>query len=81
MKFRNFEKLIGRMYRDDYEKMEDEIFSLKITKEDTTKRLDQLRKYRKLDTCVKGAQTILKFAEEYKLSGDFDQIRNMARVS
>lgn len=81
MKFRNFEKLIGRMYRDDYEKMEEEMFSLEITKEDTTKRLDQLRKYRKLDTCVKGAQTILKFAEEYKLSGDFDQIRNMARVS
>lgn len=80
MRFRDFETFVGCMCGTDYEKMTEEMISLRITKKDTTKRLDQLKKYRKLDFCVKGAQTIFEFAEEYKMSGDFDQIKIIAKV-
>ncbi|XP_053396009.1 E3 ubiquitin-protein ligase rnf213-alpha-like [Mercenaria mercenaria] len=81
IQFRDFEKLLGQMYKDDYEQMREEMKYLKATDKEIKKRLDQLKKYRQLSTCVKGAKTILKFAAEYKLNGDFEQIKVIATHS
>lgn len=81
IKFRDFEKILGNRYRNDYDAMETEMHTLGLSDKDIGKRIDQLRKYRQLETCVKGAKTILKFARDYDLQGDFSQIETIATVS
>jgi hypothetical protein len=61
--------------------MKAELRTMCITENVIRKRIDQLRKYRQLETCLKGAKTILEFAKECKLKGDFSQIRVIATVS
>jgi hypothetical protein len=58
-----------------------EMKTLKLTDKEVKKRIDQLQKYRQLEACTKGAKTILKFAKDYNLKGDFEQIRIIATVS
>lgn len=57
------------------------MMTLQLHEKKITMRVGQLKKYRQLETCVKGAKTILKFAQEYNLKGDFEQIRIIATVS
>ncbi|XP_053396335.1 E3 ubiquitin-protein ligase rnf213-alpha-like isoform X2 [Mercenaria mercenaria] len=78
IKFRDFEKVLGNRYKDDYERMAVEMKSLKLSDKDIRKRIDQLQKYRQLEACTKGAKTILEFARDYSLEGDFEQIRIIA---
>ena len=52
-----------------------------INEKIVARRIKQVQQYRQLETSVKGAKVILKFAELYHLSGDFQQIRNIATVS
>lgn len=78
--FRDFEKIIGNTYKEDYERMEVELKLLKLSNAKTKERIDQLKKYRQLEACTKGAKTILKFAKDYELQGDFEQIRIIANV-
>ncbi|XP_060597648.1 E3 ubiquitin-protein ligase rnf213-alpha-like, partial [Ruditapes philippinarum] len=78
IKFQDFEKLVSQKYRDNYDQMKAELRTMSILDNIIDKRIDQLRKYRQLETCVKGAKTILKFAKEYNLKGDFSQIRVIA---
>jgi dethiobiotin synthetase len=79
IKFREFEERLGEMYGEDYGKMEAELKHMNVR--DIKLRLDQLKKYRQLSTCVEGAKTILEFAQEYNLNGDFDQMEVIATVS
>ncbi|XP_053391032.1 E3 ubiquitin-protein ligase rnf213-alpha-like, partial [Mercenaria mercenaria] len=78
IKFKDFEKVVGQRYRDGYDQMKVELRTMNIPERCIRERIDQLMKYRQLEACVKGAKTILKFAQEYKLKGDFTQIRVIA---
>ncbi|XP_053390338.1 E3 ubiquitin-protein ligase rnf213-alpha-like, partial [Mercenaria mercenaria] len=78
IKFKDFEKVVGQRYRDGYDQMKVELRMMNIPERCIRERIDQLMKYRQLEACVKGAKTILKFAQEYKLKGDFTQIRVIA---
>ncbi|XP_053390335.1 E3 ubiquitin-protein ligase rnf213-alpha-like, partial [Mercenaria mercenaria] len=77
--FKDFEKQIGKTFKDNYGQMEVELRTMRIPERKIKQRLDQLKKYRQLETCVKGAKTILKFAREYGLKGDFHQIEVIAQ--
>lgn len=81
IKFTDFEKIIGRTYRDQYENMIKELNILGIPPKIISVRVNQLQKYRHLGLCVNGAKVILKFADQFKLKGDYEQIRNIAKVS
>ena len=78
--FQDMERHLGRLYKDEYEKMETEMLCMNLRETVILKRLDQLRKYRQLGACVKGAKVILKFQKEYELKGDFEQIKVIAEV-
>ena len=55
--------------------------TLKLSDKEVKKRIDQLQKYRQLEACTKGAKTILTFARDYNITGDFEQIQIIASVS
>ncbi|XP_053396351.1 E3 ubiquitin-protein ligase RNF213-like isoform X8 [Mercenaria mercenaria] len=77
--FKDFEKVVGQRYRDSYDQMKVELRMMNIPERCIKERIDQLMNYRQLlEACVKGAKTILKFAQEYRLKGDFAQIRVIA---
>ncbi|XP_053396010.1 E3 ubiquitin-protein ligase rnf213-alpha-like [Mercenaria mercenaria] len=78
IKFRDFEKVLGNRYREDFDRMIIEMKILGLPDNCIQKRVDQLQKYRQLETCVKGARTVLKFSKDYDLKGDFQQIRIIA---
>ena len=81
VRFKEFEIFVGQRNRDNYDQMKKDLRTMNIPEKCIGQRIDQLMKYRQLETCVKGARAILKFAQEYKLKGDFSQIRVIARVS
>ncbi|XP_060586365.1 E3 ubiquitin-protein ligase rnf213-alpha-like [Ruditapes philippinarum] len=78
LKFQDFERIVGHKYREDYDQMKAELRTMGITENVISERIDQLRTFRQLETCVKVAKTILTFAKECKLNGDFSQIRVIA---
>jgi hypothetical protein len=81
IKFRDIEKILGNRYQKDYDNMIVELKTFGLNVKCIHKRVDQLKKYRHLGDCVKGAKTILKFANDYNLKGDFKEIRIIANVS
>ncbi|XP_060561077.1 E3 ubiquitin-protein ligase RNF213-like, partial [Ruditapes philippinarum] len=78
IKFRDIEKILGNRYQKDYDNMIVELKTFGLNVKCIHKRVDQLKKYRHLGDCVKGAKTILKFANDYNLKGDFKEIRIIA---
>lgn len=80
MTFIEFEKELGHIYREDYERMREELKTLGVVDKTARKRLDQLKKFRQLNICAKGAKVILKFAKEFGLTGNFQQIQIIASV-
>ena len=75
------ERMIGRVYKEEYEQIRDELKNFKLGDKVINERIEQLKKYRQLEDSVKGAKVILKFAQDFQLTGDFDQIRVIASVS
>ena len=71
---------MGKTFKDDYEAMKYELVVMGINEKIVARRIKQLRQFRQLETSVKGAKVILKFAQQYHLTGDFQQIRNIASV-
>ena len=71
---------VGTTYRDDYEAMKSELLAMEINRKIVDTRLKQLQQYRQLETSVRGAKDILKFARLYNLSGNFKQIEDIATV-
>ena len=78
--FSHLEHHVGKTFKDDFEAMKYELVVMGINEKIVTKRIKQLQQYRQLETSVKGAKVILKFAQQYHLTGDFKQIRNIASV-
>ena len=78
--FTDLEHHVGVTYKDDYEAMKKELLMMEISAGRIDKRLRQLQQYRQLETSVKGAKVVLKFAVLYKLTGDFQQIKDIASV-
>ncbi|XP_053396012.1 E3 ubiquitin-protein ligase rnf213-alpha-like [Mercenaria mercenaria] len=78
IQFIEFERLIGRMFGENYDMISEELRILNVSHKVISKRIDQLRKYRHLESCRKGAKTFLYFKREYDLRGDFEQIKLIA---
>ncbi|XP_053391301.1 E3 ubiquitin-protein ligase rnf213-beta-like [Mercenaria mercenaria] len=76
--FNEFERLFGYKFRDDLLAMKKELRNIRITPEVINTRIDQLIKYKQLETCVFGAKSILEFVKQYNLTGNFQQIRAIA---
>ena len=75
------EKLLGQLYREDYQAMSVELTHMNIQPQKANERLKQLQQYRHLEMCVGGAKAILEFARKYGLKGDFEDIKTIASVS
>ena len=80
MVFSHLEHHVGKTFKDDYEAMKYELVVMGINEKIVARRIKQLQQYRQLETSVKGAKVILKFAKQYHLTGDFQQIRSIALV-
>ena len=78
--FNDIEHYLGKTYKDQYDAMRNELLMMEINEKTVAMRIKQLQQYRQLETSVKGAKVILKFAGLYHLSGDFQQIRDIALV-
>ena len=78
--FSDLEHHVGTTYREDYEAMKNELLAMGINEKIVDRRLKQLQQYRQLETSVRGAKVILKFARLYNLSGNFKQIEDIATV-
>ena len=78
--FSQLEHHVGMTYRDDYEAMKSELLAMEINEKIVDRCLKQLQQYRQLETSVRGAKDILKFARLYNLSGNFKQIEDIAMV-
>lgn len=77
MLFLDLEKMLGKR---DYDAMLAEIKLLDIDDKTAEKRISQLRQFRQLNTSVKGATEIIKFRQQYGLTGDFKPVELIVQV-
>ncbi|XP_053396011.1 E3 ubiquitin-protein ligase rnf213-alpha-like [Mercenaria mercenaria] len=76
--FCQFEELLGSNCGEDYEQIVNELRILQIKQDIIETRVEQLKKYRYLETCKSGAQSLLRLKSECNLEGDFEQIELIA---
>ncbi|XP_053396017.1 E3 ubiquitin-protein ligase rnf213-alpha-like [Mercenaria mercenaria] len=76
--FCQFEDLLGSNCEEDYEQIENELRILQIKQDIIETRVEQLKKYRYLETCKSGAESLLRLKSECNLEGDFEQIELIA---
>ncbi|XP_053396356.1 E3 ubiquitin-protein ligase rnf213-alpha-like [Mercenaria mercenaria] len=76
--FQEFEKMIGSIYGDDVQGMFAELKRMNIVDDHANERIEQLKQYRKLESCVNGAKVIIAFARRYHLTGDFKPVSDIA---
>mgnify|MGYP000228763782 CR=1 FL=1 len=80
--FHEVEQVLGNFIREvDGVNLSTEMIALGLAKETIVERKKQLHQNRDLSTCVEGANVILEFKKEYKLTGDFEAIKGIASVS
>lgn len=79
--FCEFECLLGQIFAEDYSGLAEELKTLDIVDKVIKVKIDQLKKYRRLETCRNGAIAFLKFKQAYQLTGDFRQLTYIAEVS
>ena len=79
--FNDFERLIGKIYQENYDNMRQELITMALKGQKVDGRIKQLQQYRQVERSVQGAKDILQLATLYSLEGEFDQIRNIASVS
>ncbi|XP_060599995.1 E3 ubiquitin-protein ligase RNF213-like [Ruditapes philippinarum] len=78
IKFQTFELVIGNAYNDDEKGMFAELLKLNLKDRFARIRLEQLKQFRKLGSCVNGAIVILQFMQQYDLQGDFRSVEDIA---
>ncbi|KAK3585575.1 hypothetical protein CHS0354_036762 [Potamilus streckersoni] len=78
IQFVDMERYLGNIYKEDYDKMVQEMTLINVPKGHGDERVKQLRQFRQLEACFHGAETILKVANAYKLRGDFEAIKTVA---
>lgn len=69
------------MCSNDYERMMAELQTMEIPKPVAETRIEQLKKYRDLETCRAGAVKLLILQKRFGLTGDFREIHIIADVS
>ena len=80
LNFEEIERILGQQFKQDYSRMEAEMRMLDITEPVIRQRTKQLKQNRALDSCVRGAQAMLKFKKTYELTGEFRPVENIALV-
>ncbi|WAR07205.1 R213A-like protein [Mya arenaria] len=78
--FVDAERMFG-IFKDDDERILQEIVELDITRETGYERIKQIKQNRQLSACVAGARVILKFQKQYRLQGDFQAIKTIVSHS
>ncbi|KAK3585587.1 hypothetical protein CHS0354_036774 [Potamilus streckersoni] len=76
--FAKMEKYLGDIYRDNEEKMVEEMKLVNVPDVTARERVQQLKQFRQMDACVHMAKTILNVANAYELRGDFEVIKIIA---
>ena len=80
LKFEEIERILGQQFKQDYERLEAEMRMLDIREPVIRQRIKQLKQNRELGSCVRGAQAMLKFKKNFKLTGEFRPVENIAAV-
>ncbi|KAK3585578.1 hypothetical protein CHS0354_036765 [Potamilus streckersoni] len=78
IQFAEMENYLGKIYKDEYVKMVEEMILINVPEVKAQERVQQLDQFRLMEECVVGAKTILDVAIAYRLKGDFHVIKTIA---
>ncbi|XP_053388233.1 E3 ubiquitin-protein ligase rnf213-alpha-like, partial [Mercenaria mercenaria] len=75
--FQEFDEMVGNIYKDDEQGLFAELRKMSIPDRCARERIEQLKQYTKLESCVKGAKVIMEVQHKYALNGDFKPVENI----
>ena len=81
IRFRDMEKIVGNAFGEEYVLLKEELNTIGLSEQQGNTRITQLKQFRQLTQCTNGAKVVLQFSKEYKLTGNFREIEEIANVS